>query len=52
MTSVEKEQLTELSKLYPCIWNLRAKAFKDTTRGKKDTIAFNKKYNCKFIKAI
>ena len=53
--SVEKEQLIESVRMYPCISNLNLKAYKDT--GKKDKmgvnllgIRYNYGFNClKFI---
>ena len=30
ITSAEKEQLSDLIRMYPCIWNLKSKAYKET----------------------
>ena len=42
--------------MYPCIWNLKSKAYKETGgkggRESQKISAINRKYDCKCIKAI
>ena len=50
----EEKELFELIRMHPCICNLKSKAYKETGQTLWESIcsAFNKKNDCKCIKAI
>ena len=51
--SEEKEQLFELIRMHPCVCDLKSKAYKETGQiWESICSAFNKKNDCKCIKAI